>query len=400
MSTPPNPSATPTEPAGTPIPETAPAPQPSPSPENTPEATPPPQDTPGPSLEKTAAPGPAASPSAEETPAANPAAPAPGPAAPAASPFAPPTPAPPAGPGFGAPTAPGAPGPSAPAPFPGNPWAQPGPGYGGPGYGAPGYPTYAQPAPATGNGLAVSAAIVGGLGILIGLVPLLFWAGFLLGLVAIGLGIGAIVRASKGAPQKTLSIVGTVLGVVALAASVGGLFLTALFFEKTADRRADERAQQRRELDKLFPDAGPSKSPKPSQVPGLSSALPFGETFSYDSGVQVSLSVPTKYEPKDELARKEVKNAIQITVTITNGSKEPYEVGYPMPNVRDEQGMTADDVIDFGGNVPKRIKGAIMPGQSAKGVVAFEVPKGTKNITADITIGFDAKTVKYAGPIG
>ncbi|MFI8503294.1 DUF4352 domain-containing protein [Streptomyces sp. NPDC085524] len=473
MSTPPNPSDTPTEPAGTPIPEPAPAPGPSPektpetppttappeatpaaalseeprtaalslqkppasphpeepptagpspaaplseetpaagpSPEKTPAATPP-EATPaaGPSLAKTpattpspevtsaagpsSAENPAAPPSPEQTPAAFPAAPAP-----AASAFAPPMPVPPAppGPGFGAPTAPTAP--TAPGAFPGNPWAQPGAGYG-----VPGYPAYPQPAPATSNGLAVSAAIVGGLGILIGLVPLLFWAGFLLGLVAVGLGIGAIVRAVKGAPQKTLSIVGTVLGVVALIASVGGLFLTGLVFEKAADRRAEQR-QQRRDLDGLSPGRPPSTTPqpsKPSQVPGLTSPLPFGETFTYDNGLKVSLSAPKEYEPKGVVARERSENAIQITLTITNGSTEPYEVLFAMPNVRDEQGMTAETVYDGSGGVPKLIKGAIMPGQSAGGVVAFELPKGTKNITADISPGIGLTSVKYAGPVG
>ncbi|MFF4011474.1 DUF4352 domain-containing protein [Streptomyces sp. NPDC001717] len=342
-------------------------------------------------------PSPAASPeqappaalSLEKTPAAPQ-----GPAASSFAPFVPAPPAPAAGPvpGFG----------GAGGPAPANPWAQHGgPGYAGYGYGGPGYPTYAQPGPATGNGLAVSAAIVGGFGILIGLVPLLFWLGFILGLTAIGLGIGAIVRASKGAPQKTLSIVGTVLGVLALVASVGGLFLTALVFDEAADRRAQDRRQQRLQPDGLFPSRPPSASPKPtkpSQVPGLTSPLPFGETFTYDNGVKVSLSAPKEYEPKGVLAR-ESKNPIQITVTITNGSAEPYEVLFPMPSVRDEQGETAKVIYDGSAGVPKVIRGSIMPGQSASGVVAFDLPDGTKNITADISPGL-VPSVKYTGPIG
>ncbi|WP_329386264.1 hypothetical protein OG625_27355 [Streptomyces sp. NBC_01351] len=388
MSTPPNPPSTPTEPAGTPIPEGAsvPASIPAPAPPSL-EKTP--AQAPAPSLEKIQTPSPVPVPAR---------APEDAPAAPAASPFAPltppaPVPAHPTAPGFGGPTAPGFGAPAA----PGNPWVQLPPGAG--------YTGYAPPSPAS-NGLAVAAAVVGGIGILIGLIPFFFWLGGILALTAIGLGIGAIVRSSKGAPNKALSVVGTVLGGLALIASVGGMFLTAV----VADEAADGIEQRRKE--RLFGGATPSpsktpwsppKSPSPSQVPGLTSALPFGETFTYPNGVQVSLSVPKEYKPKGTLAREKVENAIQITVTITNGSTVPYEVIHAVPNVRDDKGMTASMVFDVagpGGGVPRFIRGAIMPGESASGIVAFEVPEGTKSIRADISPGVSLDDVKYAGPVG
>lgn len=98
--------------------------------------------------------------------------------------------------------------------------------------------------------------------------------------------------------------------------------------------------------------------------------------------------MPKEYKPKGTLAREKVENAIQITVTITNGSTVPYEVIHAVPNVRDDKGMTASMVFDVagpGGGVPRFIRGAIMPGESASGIVAFEVPEGTKSIRADIS---------------
>ncbi|MBT2540393.1 DUF4190 and DUF4352 domain-containing protein [Streptomyces sp. ISL-44] len=387
MSTPPNPPSTPngppTEPAGTPIPEAAPVTGP---PAQAPAPTQPP------SLEKNPSPE---EPSPEEpSPAQNPF---------TQNPFAPPSPdapAPPArptgpaaGPGFG----PGGPG------GPGNPWAQPGPGFGGVPY--QGYP---QVAPAT-NGLAVAALVVGIVGILLGLVPFFFWAGAILAATALGLGIGALVRSSNGAPRKAMAVTGTVLGVLGLGAAVGGVFLTALVVEKAADRAGRGLDRHERELIP-YPDSSPTFSPKPwpkpsptpSKVPGLTSALPFGGTFTYDNGVKVSLSAPKKYQPKGIIARERVKNAIQITVTITNGSTEPHEVIYAVPNVRDDKGMTAEMVFDSGGTgggVPKMIRGSILPGESASGVVAFEVPEGTSSISADISAGTRLADVKYAGPV-
>lgn len=450
MSTPPNPPSThdgpPTEPEGTPVPETAPIPAPAqplsldknpaaaPAPE-TPaapaateatEATETPESSKSPTVAETpatpAAPeAPAASVTAEapeapeapatpetptppETPAApaaaeTPAAPAVPAPAPGPSPFAPPTPAP-ATAYLGEAAAPGAPGNPWAQPGPGNPWTRPDPGFDGSPYA--GYPQ----APSTTNGLAVAALIVAGFAILFGIMPFLFWAGALLALIATGLGIAALRRAGNGAPNRTMAVVGTVLGVVGLGASVGGFFLTASVLDEAGKDKAEAAiSEERHELGGPYPsrEPWPSASPSPTQVPGLTSALPFGETFTYPNGVKVSLSAPKKYEPKGIIAREQVKNAIQITITITNGSSAPHEVIYAVPNVRDDQGMTADLVFDSGGSgggVPKMVKGSILPGESASGIVAFELPEGTRSITADIAAGTLLDDVKYAGPLG
>ncbi|MFE1875455.1 DUF4352 domain-containing protein [Streptomyces sp. NPDC059496] len=408
MSTPPNPPSTPAgppaEPAGTPTPETDPIPTPAQplSLEKTPAAPATPEAPAQPlSLEKTPeAPETPEAPKTAQTPEAPaapdvPAAAAPEPA-PAPSAFAPPSPSAPtpADAGFGTPSTPGAPG------APGHQWGEPTPGYPGTTYpGYPGYPGYAQATP-NNNGLAVAAVITGGFGIFLGIIPFLFWAGTLLAAVGVGLGIGGIVRANKGAPRKSMAVVGTVLAGFGLLASVGGFFLTVLVVDR-ADSRIDRQVERDWGPEDDYPSSEPwpSKSPSPTQVPGLTSALPFGETFTYPNGVKVSLSTPTKYEAKDAYSRERIKNAVQLTITITNTSNTPHEVIYAMPNVRDDQGMTADMVIDSGG-VPKMIRGSIMPGETASGVVAFELPKGTKSITADISAGVGLGSVKYAGPIG
>ncbi|MCX5271076.1 hypothetical protein [Streptomyces virginiae] len=393
MSTPPNPPSTPvgppTEPAGTPTPET---PEISEAP-GTDSASAPTQPL---SLEKT--PAAPATPEAPATPAAPPApeaAPATTPQpAPAPSAFAPPSPAfahptPPAaagfGEGFGAPGFPGAPA------APDNQWGAPTPGY--PGGTYPGYP---QTAP-TGNGLAVAAVITGGLGIILGIIPFFFWAGTLLAAVGLGLGIGGVVRANKGAPNKSMAVVGVVLSVLGLLASAGGLFLTVLVVDK-ADSRIDRQVEEDRRASERLPGGAPSRSAAPTQVPGLTSALPFGEKFTYPNGITVSLSVPTTYKPKGAYARERVKNAVELTVTITNNSNVPFDVLLASPNVRDDQGMPAESVYD--GNMPKSIRGSLLPGETASGVEAFEVPEGTKSITADVRPGILRESVKYAGPIG
>ncbi|MFE7184741.1 DUF4352 domain-containing protein [Streptomyces erythrochromogenes] len=403
MTTPPNPPSTPsgqpTEPADTPVPETAPIPAPAQplSLEKTPAAEPAPA---APETVPAAEAPPAEAPSApvaEDAPAAEAPPVEPAPVA-ASSAFAPPTPEQ---------AAPGAP--TAPYGVPTDPWGQPVPGYAHD-YGSAPWGGYPQAANAT-NGLAVATLIVGGFGLVLGFVPFLFWLGGILAVTGVGLGIGAIVRANKGAPNKTMAVVGTALAGAGILASVGGFFLTVSVIEHGSNRieaGIDDFADYDPELDGPYPSSEPwpstsaSASPSPAQVPGLTSALQFGETYTYPNGVKVSLSKPTKYEPKGIIAREQVKNAVQITITITNGSTAPHEVIYAVPNVRDDKGMTAEMVFDSGGGstVPKMVKGSILPGESASGVVAFEIPEGTKSISADIAAGTLLDDVKYAGPIG
>ncbi|MEV7556860.1 hypothetical protein [Streptomyces sp. NPDC089795] len=396
MSTPPNPPNTsvgpPTEPAGTPTPGTPeiPAAHGATAVPAAPEV----ESVPAPAQPLAPAKTPAA-PQAPTTPETAEAPEAPSAAAPAPTPT-------PAATGFSAPDAPG------PPTAPDNLWGGPtpdDPGASHPAY--PGHPGYPDPAgrpghpqsARSGNGLAVAALVTGGFGIVLGVLPFFFWAGTLIAAVGLGLGIGGVVRANQGAPNKSTAVVGVVLSVLGLLASVGGFFLSVLIVDKV-DSRSDRQVEEEWETDERPPGIEPRSSPSatPTQVPGLTGPLPFGETFTYPNGVTVSLSVPTKYVPKNAYDRKSVKNAVRFTVTVTNNSTAPFDVRYVHPDVRDDRGVPAEPVYGF--DMPKTISGALMPGETADGVESFELPKGTERVTVDFSPGFLMDKVKYAGPIG
>ncbi|MFB7058732.1 hypothetical protein ACFCXT_37120 [Streptomyces vinaceus] len=398
MSTPPNqpstPSGTPAEPAGTPIPEPAaePAqplslqktPQPEPRPEPAPEPAPEPQPAASPesAAEPTPAPAQEPAPDAAQAPEPQPVRADPF-APPAPGAFAPPAPMPPA-PAFGAPVPPGPPagpwGAHAPGATPGNPWG--------------------APAPSTTNGLAVAALTLGIAAVVIGVIPFLFWAGGILAVVGIGIGIGALVRASKGAGRKAMAVTGTALAVLGIGASAGGLFLTGYVVTNVADRELREGWEVPSDLDgdaPAYPYPAPSPTPSPKQVPGIDSPLAFGETYTYPNGIKVTLSKPKKYVTKNKYST--VENAVEFTLTITNNSTETHNVIYAVPNVRDDKGMTAKLAFD-GGDVPKLIRGDILPGESASGILAYEVPEGTERLVADISPGVSLPSAKFGGSIG
>ncbi|MFK0233247.1 DUF4190 domain-containing protein [Streptomyces vinaceus] len=392
MSTPPNqpstPSGTPAEPAGTPIPEPAAEPAQPLSLQKTPQ--PEPQPEPAPEPQPAAAPEPAPEP--EPAPAPQPAeAPAPAPQPARADPFAPPAPgafAPPAPmpPAFGAPVPPVPPagnwGAHVPGATPGNPWG--------------------APAPSTTNGLAVAALTLGIAAVVIGVIPFLFWAGGILAVVGIGIGIAALVRASKGAGRKAMAVTGTALAVLGIGASAGGLFLTGYVVTNVADRELREGWEVPSDLDSdapayPYPAPSPTTIPSPKQVPGIDSPLAFGETYTYPNGIKVTLSKPKKYVTKNKYST--VENAVEFTLTITNDSTETHNVIYAVPNVRDDKGMTAKLAFD-GGDVPKLIRGDILPGESASGILAYEVPEGTERLVADISPGISLPSAKFSGSLG
>ncbi|WP_344334249.1 DUF4352 domain-containing protein, partial [Streptomyces globosus] len=341
-------------------------------------------------------------PSAAAAPAQTPPAPAPAPAAYAAPGYPAHGYAAPGMPGGGhlPPGPPGAPVP----PQPGNPWAYHGaPGTAGAGpWGAP---------VQEGNGLAVASLVLGACAIFFGPVPLLFWGGGILGLIAIGTGLGGIKRASAGAGRKAMAVAGTVLGLLGLLCSVGGYFLTERLVDSARhgiEREVDSWPEPDTDGLEIDPDefgsddpwparpGRPTPAPSRGDVPGMTSPLPFGETFAYPDGIKVSLSQPKPYKTKNRYS--DVGNAVQMTLTITNDSAKNHNVIYAVPNVRDDKGMTAKLVFD--GDVPKLIRGDILPGQSASGVVVFEVPEGTTSLSADISPGTLMQSVKFSGKIG
>ncbi|MFE4634155.1 DUF4352 domain-containing protein [Streptomyces sp. NPDC056773] len=408
MSTPPNPPSTPsgppTEPAGTPAPEAAPIPAPAQplSLDKPPALTPSQPLTPAPPL--TDAP---AEP-ADAAPAAGPAEPAdaaPAPAAGAAAPgaFAPVTPvpaaatAPPAA-AWGAPYgAPGAPG----APAPANPWATPAGGYPG-GPQAPGFP----PPPPAANGLAVAALLLGLFGIFVGLIPFFFWAGALLALTGVGLGIAAVLKARRGAPRGTMAVFGTVLGILGLGASVGGWFFTADVIDRIDRNISDARSGDGYEFDYdselQYPSApaSPTPKPSPSDIPGKTSALAWGKPYTYEDGVQVTVQSAVPYKPSSTAYPTEARNAnaVKVTVKIVNNSGAALDVSLALPHARDDQGTEAE--MAFDGSVPKMFKGSVMAGESMTGTFAFVVPKGTKSLHFEIAPGTKYDDAIWSGPIG
>ncbi|MFE4259947.1 DUF4352 domain-containing protein [Streptomyces sp. NPDC056883] len=324
--------------------------------------------------------------------------------------FAPVTPAPaaaaaPPAHAWGAPY--GAPGAPYGAPAPGNPWATPAGGPAGGFPGGPQAPGFPEPPPAS-NGLAVAALLLGLFGIFVGLVPFFFWAGALLAVTGVGVGIAAVLKSRRGAPRAALAAVGTALSVLALGASVGGWFITTAVFDRIDRNVAANRSDD--EYDYGYDDdyeprtpsapASPTPKPSPSDVPGKTSALAWGKPYTYEDGVQVTVQGATPYKPSSTAYPPSARNgnAVKVTVKIVNNSGAALDVSLALPHARDDQGTEAE--MAFDGSVPKMFKGSVMAGESMTGTFAFVVPEGTKSLHFEIAPGTKYDDAIWSGPIG
>ncbi|MET9698783.1 DUF4352 domain-containing protein [Streptomyces sp. NPDC006529] len=301
--------------------------------------------------------------------------------------FAPPSPSPSP---FAAHGAPGAPPYGPPQPPSANPWGPPPGGY-------VNMPYPGAPAAPQNNGMAIAALVLGIVGIPLGFTPFLFWGGALVALVAIGLGIAGMVQASKGAPRKAMAVAGTVLGVLGLCAAGAGTYFTGRILHEIDDQvnkglPPSHSSPYDDEYDDDYDDESPS--PRPSDVPGKTSPLPFGRTFTYDDGVEVTVKEATGYTPEpNKYDPGRPKFAAKVTVTITNKTNEKVELRAALPSARDDKGLESKRMYDF--TVEHPFSGSLLPGQSSTGVFAFGLPEGTKGIQFEIAPGIG----KYDGAI-
>lgn len=111
----------------------------------------------------------------------------------------------------------------------------------------------------------------------------------------------------------------------------------------------------------------------------------FGESFTWDDGLTVSLSQPTGYAPGEYAAGIEgFASFIITTVTITNGSEAAYDP--TMFTVKGTSGNApVSEVFDSGNATPvggtQFGMSAVLPGQT----VTFPMAFGVQN-TADVTL--------------
>lgn len=256
----------------------------------------------------------------------------------------------------------------------------------------PQYPPFQQQPPrqVARNGLGTAALILGVIGALSGLIPLLFWLAGILGVIALILGLTGRGRAKRGeATNKGIALAGTILGLVAMGLAVFGAYTVFKAADDLVDDLNKSVSDTKAKDTASSGDAKDKDGGKGGEKPAAGKTLAAGDSVVYDDDLTVSVSNAVTYSPSEFAAgHKKGNHAYKVTVTVTNDSKEKFDASLLTADARSgKDGVKSEQIFDE--NVGDGFSGTILPGKKATVVYGFDAPADAKNLTVEVTPSFD-----------
>lgn len=120
-----------------------------------------------------------------------------------------------------------------------------------------------------------------------------------------------------------------------------------------------------------------------------------GETFTYQSGLALTVSAPTPYTPSNEFVVPDGQTAYEVTVSAVNGTPNP--VGATLIRINATVSNTPAQQVFDGAILPTQ---DIAPGQQLDIPFRFQVPDGTTGpLQIAVTDSFN-EPVFFTGALG
>ncbi|MZD06729.1 DUF4352 domain-containing protein [Streptomyces sp. SID5785] len=273
----------------------------------------------------------------------------------------------------------------------------------------PQYPPFQpqQPQRIARNGLGTAALILGIIGALSGLIPILFWLAGILGIVALILGLTGRGRAKRGeATNKGVALAGALLALVALGLSVFGAYTTFKAVDDAVDeinksvsdtraKDTDRDGKDGQDGAKASGEDGDKGSGAKDEAPAKGKALDAGDSVIYDDDLTVTVSNAVEYHPGQFAAGHKAGNhAYKVTVTVENKTKEKFDSTLLTAEARAGQdGVDAEQIFDD--KVGTGFSGSILPGKKATVVYGFDTPADAKNLTVEVSPSFEYDTTHW-----
>ncbi|MBO1336568.1 DUF4190 domain-containing protein [Streptomyces sp. VRA16 Mangrove soil] len=259
-------------------------------------------------------------------------------------------------------------------------------------------PPQQSPQQVARNGLGTAALILGVIGALSGLVPILFWLAGILGVIALVLGLTGRARAKRGeATNKGVALAGALLALVSLGLSVFGAYTTFKAVDDAVDEInksvSDTKAKDTKPSgdakgkdDKGTSDSGTSDK---GDKPAAGKAMAAGDSVVYDDDLTVTVSNAVAFSPSEYAAgHKNGNHSYKVTVTVTNDTKKKFDASLLTADARaGKDGVTAEQIFDD--KVGSGFDGSILPGKKATVVYGFDAPADAKNLTVEVTPSFE-----------
>lgn len=123
----------------------------------------------------------------------------------------------------------------------------------------------------------------------------------------------------------------------------------------------------------------------------------FGEVFTYENEVSISVSAPTEFTPTEYAAGVTPGQvALLFTIVITNGTDAAIDP-YAYESLA-SGGAQASAIFDFGnetyGNIGETPQTSVLPGQTVQWLVGYSVADPA-SLTFEIAPGFEYQNVIY-----
>ncbi|MGX1884709.1 DUF4190 domain-containing protein [Streptomyces sp. NPDC055287] len=221
--------------------------------------------------------------------------------------------------------------------------------------------------------MGVSALVLGMCGVVLGLTVFLFWMSWLPALLALVFGLVGLGHVRKGvAANRGMALAGAVLGGVGLLLAVGGGVFTVSKATEFVDgiREEAESAKAAQESAEASAKAEASASAAAEEARNLT----FGETYTYENGLKISVSKPQPFVPDAYvIGHAKGNKAVQVTVVAVNDGTKAVDFKTGLPNVSDADGADAELIIDGSGR-QKVLSGNLLPGKRSVGKYAYSLP--------------------------
>jgi len=231
------------------------------------------------------------------------------------------------------------------------------------------------------NGLGIAGLVLGLCGLVVGLIPLFGIGAILLGVVGLVLGLVGVQRARRRVATNTkTAVTGVVACVLAIALGITGLVIVANAVNQLGE-----------DLSAI----GAGTAPSPTAAPATS-AVAFGQTFTYADGLAVTVDAPTSYDPASYAAGNTDPYAYAVTVRVTNNTGAAFDPTL-MRVMMTTGGAPASQIFDGESGLPPQSQ--LQPGRSLTYEVAFSTTADNGEAQVDVVPSFTHDHAVFTGTL-
>lgn len=234
-------------------------------------------------------------------------------------------------------------------------------------------PSAAQPTTAVPtvphNGFGITALVLALIGLVFGLVPLTGFLALILGMLAVLFGSLGWARARRGeATNRKMTVIAAMLGIGAVAFGIWGMTIAFGAVDKLGKGLSGHGGAI----------TGPQRPGLPAAAETVNQTS-FGQSFTYEDGTTITVTVPAPYQPSSSAAiGAGSARTVAMKVTVTNGTAKPLNLAGV--NIQAAAGdQAAERVFDTAKGVGFAGQ-TLPPGKRQTFTVAFGLPDGSSEL--------------------